>query len=777
MERQGCPLLDHESLSSILVLLFFDQVKFNTLRLHRVIRNLCYHVPTREWIIRSLIAIMEKSNAKKDKERKCTAGPRPKWLNLRLDAALGTRDNLFNIRQLHSDNSEEDEESCAMVSEIIIHQQAAPVICSHALELLIALAKSFPLHFLPVKNSPERQNELQKSKDAKKLRDEQPGPSSASSTISTPIVKDFWNILMRLDTTVSDRIFTEPDDYESDIKINPIDLIESESDETFADSPFGQLITMLSYTVVKRSCPLTDKLLRLLSLISVGLPDEIPNDIQSSDDVMEQINDLLNNLKNPTVIMSKTLLPGIDQQLKITIDVLTSKSCSEEGLEDATTLLLNLSQYSIKTRTIILTLLIKGSKDLAWIVEEHINLLMNELKNLNYEKKEMVKEVDERQKQLDDETEQIKSSRGGILKNRFTKEDVIIMAPTNIKTTSCDLQLPGMAPLVTKTSSQSFFLRILKVIIQIREAVIESVKKENGRIADENQLNQEINDDDDDDNDDDDNNTTSSALNKKSKVKQIIPNPHDLLPLSETLGLEKLWSTLSDCLLQLELTPDHHAVLVLQPTVEAFFLVHSSSIQRIYRTEEAEPLNDLPMHVETTATSVDLAPVSPIHISVSDDQPSTPSSSTIVQPTTTTTAPTTTAPILTNSHVGTAKSDQKKFLNFAEKHRTVLNQILRQSTGHLADGPFGCLVNHARVLDFDVKRRFFRTELERNDEGIRREELAVHVHRVTVFEDSFRELYRRNPEEWKNRFYIVFEGLLNIHFLLFFFNFCFCFFL
>lgn len=103
-------------------------------------------------------------------------------------------------------------------------------------------------------------------------------------------------------------------------------------------------------------------------------------------------------------------------------------------------------------------------------------------------------------------------------------------------------------------------------------------------------------------------------------------------------------------------------------------------------------------------------------------------------------------------------SDQRKFLQFAEKHRTVLNQILRQSTVHLSDGPFAVLVDHTRILDFDVKRRYFRTELERMDEGIRREELAVHVHRVTVFEDSFRELYRRNPEEWKNRFYIVFEG-------------------
>lgn len=96
----------------------------------------------------------------------------------------------------------------------------------------------------------------------------------------------------------------------------------------------------------------------------------------------------------------------------------------------------------------------------------------------------------------------------------------------------------------------------------------------------------------------------------------------------------------------------------------------------------------------------------------------------------------------------------------SETHRTVLNQILRQSTTHLADGPFAVLVDHTRVLDFDVKRRYFRSELERLDEGIRRDELAVHVRRNNVFEDSFRELHRRSADEWKNRFYIVFEGKL-----------------
>ena len=95
-------------------------------------------------------------------------------------------------------------------------------------------------------------------------------------------------------------------------------------------------------------------------------------------------------------------------------------------------------------------------------------------------------------------------------------------------------------------------------------------------------------------------------------------------------------------------------------------------------------------------------------------------------------------------------------------HRIVLNQILRQSTTPLSEGPFSVLVDYTRVLDFDVKRRYFRQELERMDDGVRREDLAVHVRRDNIFEDSFRELHRRTPDEWKHRFYIVFEGLCSI---------------
>ena len=52
-------------------------------------------------------------------------------------------------------------------------------------------------------------------------------------------------------------------------------------------------------------------------------------------------------------------------------------------------------------------------------------------------------------------------------------------------------------------------------------------------------------------------------------------SPSVIKPLSSLLGLTKLWDTLSHCLCSLADTHDSHAVLVLQPAVEAFFLVHA----------------------------------------------------------------------------------------------------------------------------------------------------------------------------------------------------------
>lgn len=53
---------------------------------------------------------------------------------------------------------------------------------------------------------------------------------------------------------------------------------------------------------------------------------------------------------------------------------------------------------------------------------------------------------------------------------RFTNECVIISGATKVKP-PCELQLASMSALTSKTSSQAFFLRTLKVIIQLRDAI------------------------------------------------------------------------------------------------------------------------------------------------------------------------------------------------------------------------------------------------------------------------------------------------------------------
>ena len=50
------------------------------------------------------------------------------------------------------------------------------------------------------------------------------------------------------------------------------------------------------------------------------------------------------------------------------------------------------------------------------------------------------------------------------------------------------------------------------------------------------------------------------------------------------------------------------------------------------------------------------------------------------------------------------------------------------------------------------------SDISSNFSGMRREDLPVHVRRDHVFEDSFRELLRKTSDDWKQRFYIVFEG-------------------
>lgn len=663
MERQGRRLLDHESLASLLILMFLDEQKFNSNRLQRVIRNLCYHVPTRDWIINALLSIIERSNESTENPTSpdfLHVASRPLWLNIRLDAALGARNNVFIIKRDRDTISDVDGGNY----EITIHVQAAQIICRHALDLLILLSKSFPVNFLPRKstNKTKKTDQMETSSNVKAGPSSstiQAGPSTSrteTQQLSKRKSTDFWEILMHLESTAQQRKFN-PGNCPK-MNEQQLEFVEPES-TSFSDSPFGQLVSMLSFSIVKKSSQLTDKLLRLLSFISVGLPENkdsasaentTTNSRTGTADSARQTDSSLTKQSETSSEQSEqqnaenidevdeSILPESETHLRLAIDVLTSKSCSEEGLEDATLLLLNLSQCSNRTRTLIIELLISGATYLAKIVKQQIKDLMNDLQLLNRTNKvhavaqtllsSSIQEPEHEQstKSLTPKGTTSSSPAGkGILQDRFTKETVVITAPNKQKTT-CELQLPSMVPLISKTSSQSFFLRTLKVIIQIREAVREALDKENSTMpasvtnAGSNTGRASSS-------------TTTVSSAKSTLRPKIVLSPGELSSLSDILQLDELWDTLSTCLIELEATADHHAVLILQPAVEAFFLVHATQQSKSATVNSAASALETPALVPQpfSAASSDQAPIDAP--STAPDQlqsnPITPAESTI----------------------------------------------------------------------------------------------------------------------------------------------------
>ncbi|XP_050313082.1 E3 ubiquitin-protein ligase HUWE1 isoform X3 [Anthonomus grandis grandis] len=688
---KGRQLLDHEGIACLLILLFTDDPHLNKLRLHRVIRNLCYHGPTRDWVINALLTVVEKSVNERPDEgmlRPLRKGPRAgplssklqtdhrhlntggHWLTIRMEAALGCAANVFLVAKGAGKKSDRFVGS----HSIGIHPQAAPIVCRNALDLFTALAKTFPSCMLPIRIFKE---------DAQ-LERNYVGPVKLNN-YSAP---DFWDVLLKLDNMGHRKGKALQKSSLTAINIADKDTL------TFDNTVFGRLLNMLGSPTIHRNTQLTDNLLKLLSVTTQGMP-ELIKPVRNK---RGHGNESMNIANNPPI-----------NSLSLAVNVITYKNCSEEGLEFITNLLLNLAASSQDMSFMILNLLVNGAVKIGLIVEKQINNMLRDLTGLNNKKKE----------EKDKETP---STSKGVIYNRFTNEQVIVTASSKIKT-ACELQLPSMVPLISKSSSQIFFLRVLRVIVQIRNSIKNSIKRNN--------------------------------------------LPMDLAALSDQLfKLEDLWETLSQCLFELEHAPDHHAVLVLQPTVEAFFLVHSPQQGQVSfkdkkddeeagnstenqenpeaahepQTERREAGTGTGSGSESCARSLSFSPENVSTPLNSDETVRASFDFDHRQPEQRQVTP-----------------EQQKFLAFAEKHRTVLNQILRQSTAHLADGPFAVLVDHTRILDFDIKRRYFRTELERMDHGIRREETAVHVRRNNVFEDSFRELFRRAPEEWKNRFYIVFE--------------------
>lgn len=296
----GRHLLDHEALTCLLVLLFVEEPRLNTGRLHKVLRNLCYHEETRSWLISAMIAILRRtsgqqsdgscplpcaesstlaepssSNSDPDRtESPCRldeylntqensssdskASKQHSWLSFGVRTSLGSRTNVFCIKRQGKAGLERS-------THVSIHPQASHFVCKHVLDALLFLAKSFPASFTPyqaAKPHPSCSKEDNSSSEAK--------PVASTSQEST----DFWDILLKLDTAGSGRKGKSAAKTSS-IQSHLPSTTDSATEELrdFSTAPIGQLLVTLAHPVVQESVVVTDKLLRLLSVTSAALPD------------------------------------------------------------------------------------------------------------------------------------------------------------------------------------------------------------------------------------------------------------------------------------------------------------------------------------------------------------------------------------------------------------------------------------------------------------------------------------------------------------------------
>lgn len=144
--------------------------------------------------------------------------------------------------------------------------------CRHALDTLISLAKSFPSHFLPHqgKETDDSKSDSKKSSSGMTTGAISKNSKGSSSSNQSSEPTDFWELLVKLDSISVSRKGKGLPRTHSSAGGN------SEEEQRVASleaSALGQLIQQLAHPVIRRSSLLTDRLLRLLALISLGLPE------------------------------------------------------------------------------------------------------------------------------------------------------------------------------------------------------------------------------------------------------------------------------------------------------------------------------------------------------------------------------------------------------------------------------------------------------------------------------------------------------------------------
>ncbi|KAG7664643.1 TOM1 [[Candida] subhashii] len=177
------------------------------------------------------------------------------------------------------------------------------------------------------------------------------------------------------------------------------------------------------------------------------------------------------------------------------------------------------------------------------------------------------------------------------------------------------------------------------------------------------------------------------------KTKEALDEIEELTGLYRKLALGNLWDALSECLRVLEEKPQLHTVAnALLPLIEALMVVCKHSKVREL------PIKDC---LKYEAKKIDF----------------------------------------------TKEPIESLFFSFTDEHKKILNQMVRGNP-NLMSGPFGMLVRNPRVLEFDNKKNYFDRKL--HEDKKENHKLTVNVRREQVFLDSYRALFFKPKDEFRN---------------------------
>ncbi|CAH8505495.1 unnamed protein product [Schistosoma turkestanicum] len=270
-----------------------------------------------------------------------------------------------------------------------------------------------------------------------------------------------------------------------------------------------------------------------------------------------------------------------------------------------------------------------------------------------------------------------------------------------------------------------------------------------------------------------------------------IPVTSDDLLLSVP-GINEFWNHLCQAFEKLQALNDQNAVLLLQPLLEVFCLAHIHLVKEtiLLRQRSTNSRSSRTNHSCSSAGTLSLIDMVPLlhmcvdsasnsdvdankasttdhlgHLYFDLGGPQSPNSSGVT--TGEDDLPATECTLASCSATTTTTTSQSPFsrnpiIEFADKYRRGLSQVLRQYGANIGESPFAVFLAYPRVLDFDVKRRFFRQQLQslsnRSTSSNRYDDDPITVSRDRIFEDSYARLHRKSVNEWKHKFVIRFQN-------------------